>query len=137
MQSEEDHGRPEAGTPLRARLDRIAFAILAVGLIAAVVVYFAAAPDDAGPAAGYEINAAGNSYAVGAADSKRYERGMEQMGGKANVLAAQFGDWLGTLWHGRRLAYTLAVVSVSSYLALYFLDFAPAPQSSPDKSSDR
>ena len=37
---------------------------------------------------------------------------MELYGGKANVLAADLMRWLGSLWHGRRLALTVACATV-------------------------
>jgi hypothetical protein len=32
------------------------------------------------------------------------------------VAAAEFNEWFDTLWHGRRLAGTLAVISVAASL---------------------
>jgi len=69
---------------------------------------------------GYTVDG-GGSYAVRADDSKKYERQMEQISGKSGVLAAEFMDWLGSLWHGRKLAYTLGVLSVGSSLTCLFL----------------
>jgi hypothetical protein len=47
-------------------------------------------------------------------DSKKYLRQMEVYGGTANVLASEAREWLEGLWHGRRLAMTIAC---SSFLA--------------------
>ena len=44
--------------------------------------------------------------------SKQYQRTLELYGGKANVLAVELTQWFDTLWHGTRLAYTVACASV-------------------------
>ena len=67
------------------------------GFATAVVIYFVnAAPDDA---SGYRLE-----------DSKKYVREMEIYGGKMNLLASELGNWFGGLWHGRSLAFTVAVI---------------------------
>ena len=43
------------------------------------------------------------------------------MGGKGTLLVARFDDWLGTLWHGRRLALTLGVAALLAALACRFV----------------
>lgn len=75
-------------------------AILVVGLGGAIWIYIAAAssPADTG---GYDLE-----------QSKQYLRTMELYGGKANVLAAELRAWFNGLWHGTRLAYTVACASV-------------------------
>ena len=74
--------------------------ILTLGLASALSIYLAAAsaPDDG----------SGDDPT----DSKQYQRQMELYGGKANVLAAELVRWLGSLWHGRRLALTVACATV-------------------------
>ncbi len=87
--------------------------ILAVGLTGTLVLYVAAvrAPDD--PAD--ELT-----------DSKQYLRQMELYGGKANVLAAELQHWLSSLWHGRRLALTVACGTLL-VAGAYWLVAAPLP----------
>jgi hypothetical protein len=86
--------------------------ILTVGLTAALVIYLtAAAPDDS---------------AIDLADSKQYLRQMELYGGKANLLAAEIRAWVASLWHGRRLALTVAVVTVAT-AGGYWVVAAPLP----------
>ena len=41
----------------------------------------------------------------------------ERMGGLATVRMAEFDDFLGSLWHGERLAFTLALLSTVVALA--------------------
>lgn len=86
----------------RARKFRIAVtAILAVGLSAAVAIYVAAASRAASPA-GYDPN-----------DSKQYLRQMQVYGGTANVVATDIREWIGSLWHGKRLAATVAAAALA------------------------
>ena len=44
--------------------------------------------------------------------SKQYQRTLELYGGKANVLAVELTQWFDSLWHGTRLAYTVAGATV-------------------------
>lgn len=71
------------------------------------------------------------------ADTKRYEYDLERMGGKSNVAAAEFRDWFGSLWHGRRLANTLTVLSIGGclacFLAAHILTFPPPPDDPADR----
>jgi len=96
------------------RLQMIAVATLIVGLTAALGVYLFAArsPNDM---LAYEIE-----------HSKQYQRTLELYGGKANVLAVEFTQWFDSLWHGARLAYTVACATVlcaaGFWLAAAFVD---------------
>jgi hypothetical protein len=83
----------------RQTAKRISQGILLAGVVAAASVYFTAR-ERAGSALGYDPLA-----------EKKYLRQMERLGGKANVLSAEFQDWFDGLWHGRRLAVTLLVLS--------------------------
>ena len=65
---------------------------------------------------------------IGLNESKQYERGVELYGGKANALAIEAMDWLRSLTHGRRLAITVACVTV--VVAAGFWLFADAPRDS-------
>jgi len=78
----------------------IAVAILVLGLGGALWIYVAA------------VLAPGDISGEDPTDSKQYQRQMELYGGKANVLAADLVRWLGSLWHGRRLAVTVACATV-------------------------
>ena len=74
--------------------------ILTLGLASALWIYLAAA------------RAPGDASGDDPPESKQYQRQMELYGGKANVLAAELTRWLGSLWHGRRLALTVACATV-------------------------
>lgn len=81
-----------------ARLRAASVVILAAGLVAAVVIYATAPPPPDNPLGNPE-------------DSKVYLRQMELYGGKANVLASDARQWMASLWHGKRLAFSVAVLA--------------------------
>ena len=59
---------------------------------------------------------------LGREDSRQYLRTMELYGGKANILAAELLDWVQSLWHGRRLAITVACATVLAASAVWLVD---------------
>jgi hypothetical protein len=91
------------------RLRRLGKAILAAGFVSAVIIFFAAGPEPENPL-GYDPM-----------DTKTYLHDLEVYGGTANVLAAQFSEWFVELWHGRNLAFTVAVLTVLAALAIRFI----------------
>ena len=82
------------------RLQMISVATLVVGLVTAIGIYVSAARSTDDMIA-YEIE-----------HSKQYQRTLELYGGKANVIAVEITQWFDSLWHGRRLAYTVACATV-------------------------
>ncbi len=77
-------------------VQRLGLAIAALGLIAAIAVHFTAGADaDADPVA-----------------PQREMRELARLGGTATVQTVKFDRWLGSLWHGERLAGTLAVLGL-------------------------
>ena len=107
----EPPGRLLGATPevRRTRVRRITSAILAAGLGSAALLYRAAMAPAANPL-GYEP-----------LDTKRYLRDLEVVGGKANVVGAEFQRWFEGLWHGRSLASTVAVLTVLLALGFWFV----------------
>jgi hypothetical protein len=93
-----------------------AIVVLIVGLTAAAIVYITAA-ETRDNALGYE-QGNGTVYPVMPDDSKSYRRGLEMYGGKANLLADGIRRWLGGLWHGKRLAVTIAVLVIVASLGI-------------------
>ncbi len=102
---------------LQFRLRSVGLALLAVGLMASVWIY-----RDADPAAfesrgiiSYEI---GDGYIIPmhAADSKRYSRELEKIGGKLGMFFTDVGANLDAAFHGRNLAYVLFALSLASCL---------------------
>ncbi|MEJ1959587.1 MAG: hypothetical protein WDM70_09345 [Nitrosomonadales bacterium] len=68
----------------------------------------------------YQI-VAGHNYALTTADSKRYQYDMEHIGGKFAIVTDEITQWLSSLWHGRRLAYTLAILSICIALVCFLV----------------
>jgi len=96
------------------RLRWLGAAILVVGLTAAGIAYRRAQSDDWAAA----LVRAGT---LASGNAKRAENQLKELGGKANVLAADFQDWFASLWHRRRLAGTLVVLSLAGAGACFFL----------------
>jgi len=94
--------------------------ILIGGLIAAALVYFLAANQADASAAGYSI-VGGNTYALTLAESTRELQEVERLGGQPAVLVLEFHRWFLSLWHGRRLAYTLAGLSAAVALLCFYI----------------
>jgi hypothetical protein len=90
------------------RLRFVAAAILALGLVSAVWIYLNAA------------TSTGDALEYDPEQSKQYLRAMELYGGKANVLAAELRQWFDGLWHGTRLAYSVACATVLLAGAVWF-----------------
>lgn len=95
-------------TNAKKRVQRIAGAILAAGLLCAAAIYLTAGEPAENPLSGQ-------------VETKAYERSLELYGGKANLLAEQFSQWFHGLWHGKTLAFTVAVISVLVALLYYFI----------------
>lgn len=108
-------------TPGRRRA--ISIAILAVGLGAAIEIYVSA------------VSAPKNPLGYDPEDTKRYLREVEVYGGTANLLATQLREWFASLWHGERLAYTVAVLTLISAWAFSFFS-RPVPEQDEDGSDD-
>jgi hypothetical protein len=89
-------------------------AILVLGFAAAVVIYLTAQPPPENPL-GYDP-----------LTTKAYLHDLEVYGGKAGVLSAQFREWFDSLWHGKQLAFTVAVITVISAGVFKFFA-APLP----------
>ena len=79
-----------------------------VGLGSALAIYLTAEPAPGDP--------------LGRADSRQYLRTMELYGGKANILAAELLDWFQGLWHGKRLALTVACITVFAAAGYWVVD---------------
>ena len=94
--------------PLHAVIYYWGVAILLVGLVGAALIYVFAA-DDGDTDRASEI-----------ASGRMYKHNLELMGGKFAVYADQFNQWFAGLWHGRPLAYTVAVLAVAIALVCFW-----------------
>jgi hypothetical protein len=113
-------GDDEAARQARfsAQMRRIALAVLVLGLSSAgLVLVFSSAEDAAG----------GDAAVASINESKQYQLAMERVGGKAVLVAAEINDWFAGLWHGRRLAATLTVLSVVVSWVCWWVGRLPPP----------
>jgi hypothetical protein len=92
----------------QARLRIGTLVILAIGFTSAVAIYLTAQAPSGNPL-GYEPE-----------DTKKYVHDMELYGGKANLLAGELRTWFDSLWHGKRLAFTVAGITVIATCAFVF-----------------
>lgn len=104
---------------LHARFRPILIAILVVGLGSALLIFLFAEIAPANP-----LGEPG--------ESKMYVHDMVLYGGKTNMVMGEFAEWLGSLWHGKRLAATVAVLTLL-LAALFHYFFAPLP---PDENRE-
>ena len=93
--------------PLHRRINCAGVVILAAGLTGAALIYLFAA-DDAAPVT--EIG-----------DRRVNEFQIERIGGMAAVYAVRFNQWLGSLWHGRQLAFTIGVLAIVIALVCFWV----------------
>ena len=108
----------------------IGAAILLVGLGSAVAIYLTA--DEASDGE-QEYEVAGSFiYPAMNERSKRYQHDLQMYGGKAAVMADDINRWFDSLWRGRTLAFTVAVIA--AFLSFWF--FAAAGSARPDLNAD-
>ena len=93
--------------------------ILGAGFTAAVLVFFLARAPEENPL-GYDP-----------LTNKKYVLELEHYGGKANVASAQFMQWFDSLWHGRPLAGTVAVLTCFAALAFWIGATLPPAEEEP------
>lgn len=101
----------------QTRLHLIAAIILLVGLGSAVLIYLTA-ENDSESVLGYETGK--SAYQIKPEDSKMYIHDLELYGGKANVLTNEFMRWFVALWHGKSLAFTVAIGTIFISLGVFF-----------------
>jgi hypothetical protein len=99
----------EQRRPLHAVIYYCGVAILLVGLVGAALIYVFAADDG------------DTNLASEIASGRMYKHNLELMGGKFAVYADQFNRWFAGLWHGRPLAYTVAVLAVAIALVCFWV----------------
>ena len=101
--------------PRRPLVHYAGVAVLVAGLVSAALIY-AFATDDADAEAAAEISS-----------SRAYQHNLELMGGKFALLSTEFDDWFASLWRGRPLAYTVAVLSIAVAGVCFWVAQGSAP----------
>ena len=97
------------------KINQVSVWLLTIGFVAAIVVFFAMPPDSDDDPLLSEMH------------GRSYERQMRMLGGKANLASAEIVDGFLDLWQGRKLAGTLAVVTVLGTLLFRFVASHPDP----------
>jgi len=93
--------------PFHVRFFYCGVGILLVGLVSAALIYISAVDNEV-PGPSREIE-----------NEKIWEFSIEGIGGKAAVYAVMLNRWLAGLWHGRPLAYTVAVLTIAIALVCF------------------
>ena len=93
--------------------------ILFAGLLAAVSVYWTTVEENK-HVSGYEIVGA-TAYEMIDMGSKSDVYEVQRYGGTMAVMEHKLNGWLASLWHGKRLAYTLAALAgMAAYACFWF-----------------
>ncbi len=84
---------------------RTGIVIFVAGLIAAALIYVFSA----------------DQISAGFLDRRLTEFEIERIGGKATVYVVRLNEWFGSLWHGRPLAFTIAVLTLLAALLCFWM----------------
>jgi hypothetical protein len=122
MNKDNPHGK---ASPIHSRFDLAGALILVVGLVIAAAIY-ATSADDGSAAVSQELM-----------NTKRYEYQLERIGGKAAVFAVEFNQWFESLWHGKHLASTVAILSIVVALGCFFVAHVLSDDLPRDDKGDR
>jgi len=106
-------------------INRLSLVLLLLGLGAAVVMFFTAAPPDR------------DAWRDDPLGNRRYRRELRVLGGQANQLSADFIEWFSGLWEGRPLAYTTAVLTLAATGTFRFVAARMTPRGCDDGSAAR
>ena len=116
--------------------------ILVVGLCTAATLYMTMDDSEAAEDTYQIVIYNGKSYPVPVDSDRLYLRNLEQFGGKAAVLFAQFNRWFISLWQGEALAVTVLWITIIASVAVFVLarsvpEPAPGEDEYRDGSQDR
>ena len=127
---------------LRQRLYLASLLILVVGLCTAATLYVTMDDPEAADDTYRTIIYGGKSYPVPVDSDRLYLQNLQQFGGKAAVLFAQFNRWFRSLWRGKALAVTVLWITIIASAVLFVLarsvlEPAPGEDRHRDGSEDR
>ena len=94
---------------LQIRLYLIGAFVLIAGLASAALVYVTATNEES------------DAELAFSSASKPYRHELQRFGGNTSVLLDDFSQWFAGLWHGKRLAGTLLVISIAVALACFWI----------------
>lgn len=107
------------------RINQISLGLLLAGFGGALLIALTAVPPAEDPLLG---DPRGN---------KKYLRELQVIGGKANVLAADFREWFSAQWEGRTLARTVAILTMGAVLLFRFVTLPPPRAGAPAAEGKR
>ncbi len=105
------------------KINQITVLLLLFGFGSALVIYLTADPVTADP------------LLADPRAMKKYLHELQVIGGKANMLSAEFQDWFAGLWQGESLARTVAVLTLGVTLAFRFLAKPPGAAAPADEKT--
>ena len=127
MSSREKDDEPGRYSPLQIRLYLASVIILVVGLIGAAIIYATAPAEDSA------------ELIYGITNDQRYILELQRIGGNAEVVVAELHRWFDGLWHGKPLAYTVAVLCTALAAVCLWVAhtgfFEPAQEQTEDRDS--
>jgi len=108
-----------AHVAIHVRLKLISIIVTVVGILAGGVLYVTAKDDSAlhDEVVGDQV------YSVAPGQYKFAYHDAENIGGKFGVFSAQLSDWFSSLWHGKQLGITLAVLALAIAAVCYFFSY--------------
>jgi hypothetical protein len=118
---------------LQTCLNLISAVILVAGLGSAILIYRTAENKSYG-VLGYE-EGDGSVYPVMPEDSRKYLRGLELYGGKANVLMDELRRGFAGLWHGKSLAFIVGCLTILVSFGVFYTASHLPSRLEPDVSS--
>lgn len=105
---------------LQRRIRTAGVGILAAGLLVAVPIYIKASLDEQAELAA-ETPQRQFQHTFAPAETKKSEVAMELVAGKEGILGTEITEWFVSLGHGKRLACTIAVISIAGFLTCLLL----------------
>lgn len=96
--------------PLHRRIHQAGIVVLVLGLLSAVVIGVVA------------LNNGDNGDSVpDFSGDRRFNYELERLGGKSAIYMAALNRWLGSLWHGTHLAWTVGTLALLVALLCFWL----------------
>jgi len=107
MDKQSKHDKVKKQLPAHVLFYAASITVLIAGMVCTAFIFISAANNDI-PDLDLE-------------NSKAYQFQLEKIGGKSAVFGVQLTHWFSSLWHGKPLAYTVAVLSIIAAIILCWL----------------
>jgi hypothetical protein len=98
--------------------------LLVAGLLAAAIIFCTARSDE-------QLEIPGVDLAT-----KRESLQLEKMGEKSYIVFNDLNEWFASLWHGRRLAYPIGILSIAGFMcSRWFADLLESAPANDDRAN--